>query len=99
MFFIVIYRTYEAERPKTQAEQREIDRINAEFAAAIAQLSHSLAAPWRAARRAWRIRRCVPEPAPYQRSAQSITGPGRAEQHTHAAAVRDKERDRCPAGA
>jgi hypothetical protein len=82
LFFIVIYRTYEAGRPKTQAEQREIDRINGEFAAAIAQLSHSLAAPWRAARRAWRIRRSVPEPAPYPRSAQSITGPGRAEQHS-----------------
>lgn len=99
MYFIVIYRTYEAGRPKTQAEQREIDRINGEFAAAIAQLSHSLAAPWRAARQARRIRRCVAEPAPYPRSAQSITGPGRAEQRTHAAAVRDEERDRCPAGA
>jgi hypothetical protein len=82
LFFIVSYRTYEAERPKTQAEQSEIDRVNGEFAAAIAQLSHSLAAPWRAARRAWRIRRCVAEPAPYPRSAQSITGPGRAEQHS-----------------
>jgi hypothetical protein len=97
LFFIVIYRTYEAERPKTQAEQREIDRINGEFAAAIAQLSHSFAVPWRAVRRSWHIRHCRAEPAP--RSAQSIVASGRTLQRTHAAAVRDNAGDRCPADA
>jgi hypothetical protein len=99
LFFIVIYRTYEAERPKTRAEQREIDRINGEFAAAIAQLSHSFAVPWRAVRRAWHIRRRRAEPAPRPRSAQSIVAPGRALHRTHAAAVRDNAGDRCPADA
>ena len=97
MFFIVIYRTYEAERPKTQAEQREIDRMNGEVAAAIAQLWHSLAAPWRAVRAHGTSGAAVRNPrrAPEQHSPSLA----QAAQRTRAAAVRDKEGDRCSVGA
>jgi hypothetical protein len=41
------YQTYQIERPKSQAEQREIDRSNAELVAAIGAAVHRLTAPWR----------------------------------------------------
>jgi hypothetical protein len=41
----------QAERPKSAAEQRQIDRANGELAAAFAELGHSAAAPWRRLRR------------------------------------------------
>jgi hypothetical protein len=42
---------YHAERPKTEAEQREVDRVNAEFAAAGAGLWRAGAASWQSLRR------------------------------------------------
>ena len=63
------YTIYQVERTKSAAEQREIDRSNAQLAAAISRLWRALAAPWHApavplhARRAAR-RRPVRVPAP-----------------------------------
>jgi hypothetical protein len=44
----------QAERPRSRAEQQEIDRANGELAAAFSQLGHSVATPWRSLRRALR---------------------------------------------
>ena len=41
----------QAERPRSRAEQQEIDRVNAELAAAFAQLGRGVATPWRSLRR------------------------------------------------
>ena len=58
---------YHAERPKTRAEQREADRVSAEFAAAASGLWRACAAPWRALRRALRAgRRGQPPARPHQ---------------------------------
>jgi hypothetical protein len=43
---------YHAERPKTEAEQRAVDRVNAEFAAAGAELWRACAASWQSLRQA-----------------------------------------------
>lgn len=61
----VIYRGLsQAKRPRTDAQQREIDRVNGELAAALAQLGHSAATPWRSVRHALHDRRLrVPTPA------------------------------------
>ena len=48
------YTIYQVERTKSAAEQREVDRSNAELAAAISRLWRMLAAPWRARRAARR---------------------------------------------
>jgi hypothetical protein len=42
------YMIYQAERTKSAAEQREIDRSNAQLAASISWLWRALGAPWRA---------------------------------------------------
>jgi hypothetical protein len=51
------YTVYQVERTKSAAEQREIDRSNAELAAAISRLWRALAAPWRARAAPSRARR------------------------------------------
>jgi hypothetical protein len=48
---------YHAQRLKTPAEQRDADRVNAEFAAAAARLWRASAAPWRSLRQALRTGR------------------------------------------
>ena len=48
------YTIYQVERTKSAAEQREVDRSNAELAAAISRLWRVLAAPWRTRRAARR---------------------------------------------
>ena len=48
------YTIYQVERTKSAAEQREVDRSNAELAAAISRLWRALAAPWRALAAPWR---------------------------------------------
>jgi hypothetical protein len=47
-----IYQGYQATRPKTAAEQREIDRVNGELAAAAAGLWRARAASWHSLRQA-----------------------------------------------
>ena len=42
------YMIYQVERTKSAAEQREVDRSNAQLAASISRLWRALAAPWRA---------------------------------------------------
>ena len=53
------YTIYQVERTKSAAEQREVDRSNAELAAAISRLWRALAAPWRALAAPWRARRAA----------------------------------------
>jgi hypothetical protein len=53
------YTIYQVERTKSAAEQREVDRSNAELAAAISRLWRALAAPWRARAVPWRARRAA----------------------------------------
>lgn len=52
MTFFISQTLSQAGRPRTQAEQREIDRANSELVAAFAQLGHSVATPWRSLRQA-----------------------------------------------
>ena len=42
------YMIYQVERTKSAAEQREVDRSNAQLAASISRLWRALTAPWRA---------------------------------------------------
>ena len=51
------YTIYQVERTKSAAEQREVDRSNAELAAAISRLWRALAVPLRARRGRSRSRR------------------------------------------
>jgi len=53
------YTIYQVERTKSAAEQREVDRSNAQLAAAISRLRGALAAPWRALALPWRARRAA----------------------------------------
>ena len=53
------YTIYQVERTKSAAEQREIDRSNAQLAAAISRLWRVLAAPGRALAMLWRARRAA----------------------------------------
>ena len=53
------YTIYQVERTKSAAEQREVDRSNAQLAAAISRLWRALAAPWRALAAPWRARRAA----------------------------------------
>jgi len=50
------YLIYQAERTPSAAEQREIDRSNAQVVAAVARLWRTLAAPARSRPRAIRVR-------------------------------------------
>jgi hypothetical protein len=47
-----IYQAGQADRTRTAAEQREIDRVNGELVKAFAEVGHGAAAPWRSLRRA-----------------------------------------------
>ena len=53
------YTIYQVERTKSAAEQREVDRSNAQLAAAISRLWGALGAPWRALALPWRARRAA----------------------------------------
>jgi hypothetical protein len=53
------YTIYQAERTKSAAEQQEVDRSNAQLAAAISRLWGALAAPWRALALPLRARRAA----------------------------------------
>ena len=53
------YTIYQVERTKSAAEQREVDRSNAELAAAISRLWCALGAPWRELAAPWRARRAA----------------------------------------
>ena len=44
------YLIYQAERPRTTAEQRAVDTAHAELAASLSRLRHSLTAPLRSRR-------------------------------------------------
>lgn len=72
--FSTMYQSYEALRPKTRAEQREIDRLTGEFAKAAAGLWRALAASGhslRLARRAGPHREAPaqsPQPRPLNRT-------------------------------
>ena len=48
------YQIYQAERPKSAREQREIDMGNAKLAAAVARFGRRLARPARPRRQTWR---------------------------------------------
>ena len=48
------YQMYQAERPKSAREQREIDMGNAKLAAAVAQFARRLARPARPRHQTWR---------------------------------------------
>ena len=50
---------YQVERTKSAAEQREVDRSNAQLAAAISRLWGALSAPWRALALQLRVRRAA----------------------------------------
>jgi hypothetical protein len=58
------YMLYQAERPKSAREQREIDRTNAKLAAAIGRLGRLLARPARPRRQTWRPAPGRPVPCP-----------------------------------
>lgn len=51
MTYFIYQSLSQVERPRTQAEQRDIDRANGELVAAFAQLGHSAATPWRSLQR------------------------------------------------
>ena len=53
------YTIYQVERTKSAAEQREVDRSNAQLAAAISRLWGALGAPWRALTLPLRARRAA----------------------------------------
>jgi hypothetical protein len=58
------YMIYQAERPKSAREQREIDRGNARLAASIARFGRLLARPARPRRQTWRPAPGRPAPCP-----------------------------------
>jgi hypothetical protein len=58
------YQIYQAERPKSAREQREIDMGNARLAAAVARFARRLAGPARARRQTWRPAPGRPAPCP-----------------------------------
>ena len=58
------YMLYQAERPKSAREQREIDVTNARLAAAIGRLGRLLARPTRPRRQTWRPAPGRPVPCP-----------------------------------
>jgi hypothetical protein len=58
------YMIYQAERPKSAREQREIDRGNARLAASIARMWGRLARPVRPRRQTWRPAPGRPAPCP-----------------------------------
>ncbi len=58
------YMIYQAERPKSAREQREIDRGNARLAASIARMWCRLARPVRPRRQTWRPAPGRPAPCP-----------------------------------
>ena len=58
------YQMYQAERPKSAREQREIDMGNAKLAAAVARFARRLARPARPRRQTWRPAPGRPAPCP-----------------------------------
>jgi hypothetical protein len=74
------YTIYQVERTKSAAEQREVDRSNAELAAAISRLWRVLAAPWRARAVPWRARRAA------RRRPVWVTAPRASAETSHAIA-------------
>jgi hypothetical protein len=58
------YQIYQAERPKSAREQREIDVGNAKLAAAVARFARRLARPARPQRQTWRPAPGRPAPCP-----------------------------------
>jgi hypothetical protein len=45
--YFIYQSSFQTERRRSEAEQREFDRVNAELVASFAQLAHSVATPWR----------------------------------------------------
>jgi hypothetical protein len=86
---------YHAERPKTEAEQREVDRVNAEFAAAGAGLWRAGAASWHWLRKvtlrqaALRARRHRKPPTQWHQP-RPLLGPGTSPRST-----RDEHAEMC----
>jgi hypothetical protein len=58
------YQMYQAERPKSAREQREIDMGNAKLAAAVARFARRLARPARPRHQTWRSAPGRPAPCP-----------------------------------
>jgi hypothetical protein len=58
------YQMYQAERPKSAREQREIDMGNAKLAAAVARFARRLARPARPRHQTWRPAPGRPAPCP-----------------------------------
>jgi hypothetical protein len=58
----ITYLIYEAERPRSTAEQRETDVRAGQLAAAVARLGHSLRRPATGKQNASRVVRAIPHP-------------------------------------
>ncbi len=74
------YMIYQVERTKSAAEQREVDRSNAQLAASISRLWRALAAPWRATAVLLRARRAA------RRRPDLVTAPRVSAETSHAIA-------------
>jgi hypothetical protein len=75
------YTIYQVERTKSAAEQRAVDRSNAELAAVISRLWRALAVPWRVRRAVpWRARRAA------RRHPAWVTAPRVSAETSHAIA-------------
>ena len=74
------YMIYQVERTKSAAEQREVDRSNAQLAASISRLWRALAAPWPALAVQLRARRAA------RRRPGRVTGPRVSAETSHAIA-------------
>ena len=74
------YTIYQVERTKSAAEQREVDRSNAQLAAAISRLWGALAAPWPTLTLPWRARRTA------RRHPIRVTAPRVSAETSHAIA-------------
>ena len=85
------YTIYQVERTKSAAEQREVDRSNAQLAAEISRLWRALAAPWRAQAAPWRARRAA------RRRPVWVTAPRVSAETPGHAAMRNGP-GACPAG-
>ncbi len=73
------YLIYQAERTPSAAEQREIDRSNAQLVAAVARLWRTLAAParWRRSRRSGLARLAEGGASPAAGRVAALPGPER----------------------